>query len=113
MNADDNTAITIGEIVANDFRAALVFKNNQIDFLCDYIVNTHHQYVLKTLPDLLFYTRKIANVHGDHHPELKEVAMLFAKINDELLQHLNYWNNLKMTCIFTSISKIIFFIPMH
>jgi regulator of cell morphogenesis and NO signaling len=135
MNTDNNNAITIGEIVANDFRAASVFKNNQIDFccggkkslseacrekgiepekveaelnklaatpvnsgqdfklwktdfLCDYIVNTHHQYVLKTLPDLLFYTRKIANVHGDHHPELKEVAALFAKINDELLQHL-------------------------
>jgi len=135
MNTENNNSITIGEIVANDFRAASIFKNNQIDFccggkkslnevcfekgiepnkvkaalnellaipansgqdfktwktdfLCDYIVNTHHQYVLKTLPDLLFYTQKIANVHGDHHPELVEVAALFAKINDELLQHL-------------------------
>lgn len=135
MNTDNNNSITIGEIVANDFRAAAIFKSNQIDFccggkkslteacrekgiepekleaelnelltvpansgqdfktwktdfLCDYIVNTHHQYVLKTLPDLLFYTQKIANVHGDHHPELVEVAALFAKINDELLQHL-------------------------
>ena len=135
MSIDNNNTITIGEIVANDFRAASIFKSNQIDFccggkksleeacrengikpeivaaalnelltvpansgqdfktwktdfLCDYIVNTHHQYVLKTLPELLFYTQKIANVHGDHHPELIEVAALFAKINDELLQHL-------------------------
>ena len=135
MNTGNNNAITIGEIVANDFRAASVFKSNHIDFccggkkslaeaclekgiesekveselyelaaipansgqdyklwktdfLCDYIVNTHHQYVLKTLPDLIFYTQKIATVHGEHHPELTEVAALFAKINDELLQHL-------------------------
>jgi regulator of cell morphogenesis and NO signaling len=40
------------------------------------------------LPELVFYTRKIANVHGEHHPELVEVANLFDKINAELLQHL-------------------------
>jgi regulator of cell morphogenesis and NO signaling len=44
--------------------------------------------LLKNLPDLVFYTQKIANVHGENHPELIEVADLFAKINDELLQHL-------------------------
>jgi len=132
---ETNTHNTIGEIVANDFRAAALFKDagidfccegnksldkacqetgadakvlankikelentpvsgNQnfkewdLDFLCDYLVNTHHKFVLKTLPELVFYTQKIANVHGDHHPELIEVAELFTKINEELLQHL-------------------------
>ncbi len=64
------------------------FKDWSLDFLADYIVNTHHKYVLKSLPDLVFYTKKIANVHGEHHPELLEVADLFDKINSELLQHL-------------------------
>jgi len=45
-------------------------------------------YVLKTLPELMFYTRKIADVHGDHHPELVEIASIFSQINTELLQHL-------------------------
>jgi len=127
--------MTIGEIVANDFRAAAVFKEAGIDFccggkkniddtcteksidkadlvdklmrlestpnttthdfkewdpafLCDYIVNIHHKFVLKSLPDLVFYTEKIATVHGSRHPELKEVADLFCHINRELLQHL-------------------------
>ena len=40
------------------------------------------------MPDLVIYTEKIAQVHGEHHPELLEVAALFAKINEELLQHL-------------------------
>jgi regulator of cell morphogenesis and NO signaling len=44
--------------------------------------------VLKTLPELVFYTQKIADVHGAHHPELIEVASLFTRINEELLQHL-------------------------
>jgi regulator of cell morphogenesis and NO signaling len=127
--------LSVGEIVANDFRTSSAFKKAGIDFCCggkqsftdacaekgidakqleneillateeplnefmnfknwdpvflsDYIVNTHHKFVVKNLPDLVFYTQKIANVHGENHPELIEVADLFAKINDELLQHL-------------------------
>ncbi len=64
------------------------FKSWEPGFLSDYIVNTHHKFVLKNLPELLFYTKKIADVHGEHHPELIEIAGLFKQINDELLQHL-------------------------
>lgn len=64
------------------------FNEWKLDFLADYIVNTHHRYVLKTLPELMFYTQKIASVHGSHHVELLEVAVLFEQINTELLQHL-------------------------
>ncbi|MCU0457469.1 MAG: iron-sulfur cluster repair di-iron protein [Bacteroidales bacterium] len=65
------------------------FNEWQPDFLADYIVNVHHSYIRKTLPDLLFYTDKIMNVHGDRHPELKEVARLFSKLSKELLLHLD------------------------
>jgi regulator of cell morphogenesis and NO signaling len=135
MSVHSNIGLTIGEIVANDFRAASMFKEAGIDFCCggnkslteaciekgadetrliqqldtlaltpisgamnfkdwnlsflsDYIVNTHHKFVLKNLPELVFYIRKIAEVHGNFHPELIEVASLFTKINEELLQHL-------------------------
>ena len=127
--------LTVGEIVANDFRTAEIFKKAGIDFccggkkslelscsekginpeiikedldkimqlpvnqaqnfkdwdltfLCDYIVNTHHKFVLKTLPELVFYTQKISLVHGANHPELDEISDLFKRINTELLQHL-------------------------
>jgi regulator of cell morphogenesis and NO signaling len=130
-----NTNISIGELVALDFRAASVFKEAGIDFccggkmtieqacndkgldktvverqladlasappdqihnfnewdlgfLCDYIVNTHHKFVLKSMPELVNYTEKIALVHGEGHPELSEVAELFSEINRELLEHL-------------------------
>jgi regulator of cell morphogenesis and NO signaling len=68
---------------------ALNFNEWNLDFLCDYIVNTHHKFVSGNLPQIVFYTEKIANVHGANHPELIEVAYLFGRINDELLQHMD------------------------
>jgi len=67
---------------------ALNFKDWKLDFLCDYIENTHHKTVLRLLPQLVGYTRKIAEVHGAHHPELITIADMFVEINAELLQHL-------------------------
>ena len=64
------------------------FNEWNLDFLCDYIVNTHHKTVLKLLPQLTVYTQKIAQVHGANHQELIAIANLFDKINEELLQHL-------------------------
>lgn len=65
------------------------FNEWSLDFLCDYIINTHHKTVLNLLPQLTVYTQKIAQVHGAHHPELIEIASLFSQINKELLQHLD------------------------
>jgi len=81
----ENEILKITEEPVNEF---MNFKNWEPVFLSEYIVNTHHKFVLKNLPELVFYTQKIASVHGDHHPDLVEVASLFEKINAELLQHL-------------------------
>ncbi len=78
----------LSELVGQPPDAAHNFKEWNLGFLCDYIVNTHHQTVTKLLPQALAYTRKIADVHGSHHPELLQIATLFLQINDELLPHL-------------------------
>lgn len=64
------------------------FNEWDLGFLCDYIINTHHKFVIKALPELIYYTQKIASVHGDKHPELKQVEILFSAINEDLKQHL-------------------------
>lgn len=64
------------------------FKEWNLDFLSDHIVNTHHKLVTKMLPELLHYTKKIAEVHGGHHPELIVIAQLFSALKTELEQHL-------------------------
>lgn len=82
---------------------ALNFNDWALDFLCDYIKNTHHKYILNTLPDLMFYVQKVASVHGVHHPEMVVAAELFSKINKELLQHLDNEENV----LFPAIASIV------
>ncbi len=59
-----------------------------LDFLADYIVNTHHSYVRKSLPDLKTYAAKVADVHGNLHPELLRINQLVADVNAELSTHM-------------------------
>lgn len=59
-----------------------------LDFLADYVVNTHHQYVRKNIPELMGYASKVARVHGDRHPELLPIEELVAKISKELTEHM-------------------------
>ncbi len=84
----DSLIEKLGKLADEPQNPAQNYKDWEPGFLIDYIVNIHHKYVLKTLPELMFYTNKIAEVHGSHHPELVEVAALFALVNNELLQHL-------------------------
>jgi regulator of cell morphogenesis and NO signaling len=65
------------------------FNDWSLDFLCEFIANTHHRTVLRLLPQLTEYTQKIAQVHGVHHPELQQIAVLFSDIDRELRQHLH------------------------
>lgn len=66
----------------------LPYNEWSLDFLSDYIVNTHHSYVKKTLPELRAYGAKVARVHGSHHPELIPVSNLIEEINEELTDHM-------------------------
>ena len=80
----------LNELTKTEITQGVNYNEWDLGFLTDYIVNTHHKYVLKNLPELIHYTRKIAGVHGDNHPELIKIAVLFSEINKELLQHLQH-----------------------
>jgi len=132
----DNSENSIGEMVAEDYRKAEVFKkfgidfccggkdsldytckrkgidvgevkqalkkldnrqtnhpsqdynNWQLDFLCDYIMNTHHKYVNDALPQLDEYSSKVARVHGDFHPEVVEIDRHYREVANELRMHM-------------------------
>ena len=58
------------------------------DELIDYIVTKHHAYVRDALPTIAAHTAKIAHVHGERHPELLEVARLFAAVVDDMTTHM-------------------------
>lgn len=59
-----------------------------LDFLADYIVQVHHGYVKKHLPDLQAYAHKVMIVHASRHPELTRVHELVEASAAELSEHL-------------------------
>lgn len=133
MNITKETIV--GELVANDYRTASVFKNSKIDFCCngnrtieeactqkkiesdelieqlnnvvhqqkdsgvdykswpldllaDYIEKKHHRYVEAKILEITPFLEKVVRVHGEHHPELKEVEQLFKASAGELTAHM-------------------------
>ncbi len=64
------------------------YKAWELDVLIDHILNTHHQYVRENIPLILQYAEKVAKVHGDWHPELKEIFSLFTELSQELQGHM-------------------------
>ncbi len=64
------------------------YNDWSLDFLVDFIINTHHKYVKNSLPLLLEYTSKVAKVHGKEHLEVIAIYDLFKEASDELNSHM-------------------------
>lgn len=56
--------------------------------LTDNIVNTHHVYVKKEMPQILAYLQRVASKHGGRHPEMLKVFELFASLKEEMDEHM-------------------------
>ncbi|MCC7301566.1 MAG: iron-sulfur cluster repair di-iron protein [Bacteroidia bacterium] len=76
---------------AEEVRESRPLPYNEWDpgFLADYIVNTHHGYINKNLPDIRMYANKVMRVHGDQHPELHKVYELVESAANEILPHMH------------------------
>lgn len=66
----------------------LPFASWPIDLLIDYVLKVHHRNIRAQGPDLLALVQKVARVHGDTHPELRQMERLFAESLEDLLSHL-------------------------
>lgn len=63
-------------------------NNLELSELADYIVKRHHSYVQKNIPFLKQNLDKIADVHGENHPELSRVRDEFHASAGELTMHM-------------------------
>ena len=64
------------------------FDSWSLDFLADYIIHTHHEYVKKAIAQILPLAQKVAEVHGSHHAEVIRINGLFQELAEELLAHM-------------------------
>lgn len=65
-----------------------------LDFLADYITNTHHNYIRKNMPEIKTYAAKVNSVHGGRHPELEEIHQIVEQVDKELAEHMEEEENL-------------------
>jgi regulator of cell morphogenesis and NO signaling len=57
--------------------------------LVAHIVAKHHEYLRKTLPFVRQLAAKVAHVHGDHNPKLRDLDVAVAELSDTLVPHLD------------------------
>ncbi|MFB6305525.1 MAG: iron-sulfur cluster repair di-iron protein [Flavobacteriales bacterium] len=135
MQTQDKQQENVGDMVANDYRKAEIFRKYGIDFCCggkktidevcekknidkntltdeleeldkdkeeaiedynkwpldklaDHIINKHHTYVNDSLPMLDELSKKVAKVHGEAQPEVKEIAQHYEEVANELRMHM-------------------------
>ncbi len=69
-------------------RAARDWNTAPLGELVDHIVNKHHAYVKSEVPRLQALIAKVVSVHGEHHPELKQVQVAFSELGNELTSHM-------------------------
>lgn len=79
----------LGQASTSRGQRPLEFNEWKLDFLAEYIVNMHHGYIKKTLPNMLAYAAKVASVHGAHHPELLRIQELAELAGQELTTHMD------------------------
>ena len=69
--------------------AALDFDSWDIDFLTDYILNVHHRYLKKALPQVKEQTNKFLDGHRQKFPELEELESIISRFIKEIPPHMS------------------------
>lgn len=64
------------------------YKAWQPDALIEHIINTHHRYVRLKTEEIGHYAAKVARVHGQNHPENREIWTHFVELANALMTHM-------------------------
>lgn len=64
------------------------YNDWHIDFLTDYIVNVHHQYLRKSMPVLQAYTERFTEKHKHKFPHADEMQNLVKKMSQQFVPHM-------------------------
>ncbi len=64
------------------------FAEWNIDFLADYILNVHHRYLNKALPEVHEYVNRLSEGHNKEFPELLELGKIMKQMMKEIPPHM-------------------------
>ncbi len=105
-NIDESLILKeLSEVLAKKEEADIDFQSWPIDLLADYIKKKHHRYVVAKIAEITPYLKRVANVHGDNHPELLEIRELFGQTAEELTSHMQKEENVLFPYIIEMVDK--------
>lgn len=64
------------------------YANWDLNFLAQYIVNNHHTYVKRAIPEITAHLQKVYDAHGKKYPYIAEVQNTFALVAEEMTSHM-------------------------
>ncbi|MEO8111938.1 MAG: iron-sulfur cluster repair di-iron protein [Ginsengibacter sp.] len=64
------------------------FNKWKLDFLTDYIINTHHLYIKENVPVISDMALKVATHHEKNHPELTNLQINIRRFLEDMLSHM-------------------------
>jgi len=84
----ESVVADLAVVLKSNDSSSLDFNNMELDALVEYIINTHHSFVREKLPFITELGKRVVNAHGANHPEVLEIAQLFAGVKVEFEGHL-------------------------
>lgn len=76
------------EIPWSDRTEAQNYQAWEPDYLIDHIENRHHRFVREKCVEIGHYARKVAEVHGERHPENIKIRDLFEDLSVDMMRHM-------------------------
>jgi regulator of cell morphogenesis and NO signaling len=84
----DYTQLKEELLKVDDAPRAYDYNKWELDFLIDHILHVHHNYVEESIPLIIQYVNRVAEVHGHHYTEVIEIKALFTEVANELASHM-------------------------
>lgn len=84
----ENLLQDIKQVLKEGANEQIDFNSWPADLITSYIIKTHHRFVREKTPILTAFLDKLCKVHGNSHPELHEINILFGECAAELGQHM-------------------------
>ncbi len=70
-------------------RQPMRFQQWSSSLLADYIVENHHTYVKRAIPEVQFFLDKVCAAHGEEDVHLLSIRQHFQELADELTSHMD------------------------
>jgi regulator of cell morphogenesis and NO signaling len=86
--SEEHLQLALEEAVKSSPWASQDFTRWELDFLVDYIIQTHHKYVMENAGIISDLGQKVAQRHGKYHPELKKLVEGLSGFLRDMMAHM-------------------------